>query len=289
MSLPYLRKSAGEKLFIAFAYLGIGLFSLSILLPLLHIVQQTVSTVPDPSFRIIPRGFTLSHYVYVIRKGLILRPLFNSFYLTAVCTLASMAFTVLLAYPLSRTELFGRRILNFILVFPMMISLGFLPRYLLVKDLGLLNSYVAIILTSAISSYNTIIMRNYFQSIPESLVESARMDGCPEIRILVQIIFPVSMAVIATVTLFYMVSIWNSYFNIILYLTDSTKHTLQVILRVLVMEDTRDAYSADNEAARFSRNVQSTTIVIAIIPVMVVYPFLQRHFVKGIMLGSVKG
>lgn len=289
MSLPHVQKSRGEKLFVAFTYAGIGVMALSILLPLLYIFQQTVSTVPDPSFRIFPKGFTLSHYVYVIQRGLILRPLLNSLYLTAVSTLAAMVFTVLLAYPLSRPELLGRRVLNFLLVLPMMISLGFLPRYLVVKDLGLLNSYWAIVLTSAISSYNTIIVRNYFQSISNSLVESARIDGCPEIRILGQIVVPVSKAAMATVTLFYMVSVWNQYFDIILYINDSSKHTLQVVLRTLVMEDTRDAYSSDNEAARFSRNIQYTTIVVAIIPVMVVYPLLQKHFVTGIMLGSVKG
>jgi putative aldouronate transport system permease protein len=277
-----------ESVFVGSTYVLMGAFALLILLPMLYVVQLTLSVDADTSFRILPKGFTLRHYIYVISAGMIVRPLLNSIYLTVVCTVVAMVLTLLLAYPLSRKELLWGRILNFLLILPMMISLGFLPRYLLVRQMGLLNSYVAIVLTSAISSFNTIIIRNYFSSIPDSLVESARMDGCPEVLILMRIMVPVALPAIATISLFYMMSAWNKYFDIILYINDASKHTLQVILRTLVMEE-ESLHTTTREAARFTENIQYTTIVVAIIPVMIVYPLLQRHFVKGIMLGSVKG
>jgi putative aldouronate transport system permease protein len=209
-------------------------------------------------------------------------------YLTVVCTVVALVLTLLLAYPLSRKELLWRRTLNFLLILPMMISLGFLPRYLLVRQLGLMNSYLPIVLISSISSFNTIIIRNYFSSIPDSLVESARMDGCPEVLILARIMVPVALPAIATITLFYMMGAWNKYFDIILYINDATKHTLQVILRSLVMEE-EALHTTTRDQQRFTENIQYTTIVVAIIPVMIVYPLLQKQFVKGIMLGSVKG
>jgi len=288
MATRTIKKTMGEKTFTAFSYFTMTLYALIVFLPLLYIIQLTLSTSTDISFRIFPKGFTFKHYAYVISEGLILRPLLNSVYLTAVCTVVSVTMTVLLAYPLSRRELLGRRAFNFLLILPMMISLGFLPRYLLVWQLGLLNTYAAIVLTTAVSSFNTIIVRNYFSSMSDSLVESARMDGCPEIRILLQIIMPIAKPAIATIALFYMVSVWNKYFDIILYITNTDKHTLQVILRSLVMDETQYRNVTD-EMQQYTRNIQYTAIVIAIIPVMIVYPLLQRHFVKGIMLGSVKG
>jgi putative aldouronate transport system permease protein len=288
MAVRYLRKSPLERLYIAFAYAAMSLFALTILLPLLYIIQITFSTDNNSTFRILPHGFTFRHYAYVISAGLILRPLVNSLILTSLCTAAAMLFTMLLAYPLSRKELLGVRVYNFLLILPMMISLGFLPRYLLVKQLGLMDSYLSIILTSAISTFNTIIIRNYFSSIPDSLVESARMDGCPEWLILARIVIPISLPAIATITLFYMMSAWNKYFDVILYINDSAKHTLQVILRSLVMEENKYR-TATSDEARFTENIQYTTIVVSIIPVMIIYPLLQKQFVTGIMLGSVKG
>jgi putative aldouronate transport system permease protein len=286
--LSHIRKKPSELLFIVIAHLFITLFALSILLPLMYIVQITFSTTGDAQFRIYPKGFTLDHYKFVITRGLIIRPLLNSLYLTAVSTSVSLGLTVLLAYPLSRRELIGRRTFNFLLILPMMISLGFLPKFLLIKQLGLIDTYTAIVFASAISAYNTIIMRNYFQHLPDSVIDSARIDGCKETRILLQIIIPMSKPVIATITLFYMMGMWNKYFDIILYINNPLKHTLQVILRSMIMGEDRIRDSS-GEAAQFAENIRYTTIVVAIIPVMIVYPFLQKYFAKGIILGSVKG
>jgi len=288
VSRRWIRRSPLESLFAGFTYAFMGVFALLILLPVLYVIQLTFSVDADTSFRILPKGFTLRHYAYVISAGMIVRPLLNSVYLTVLCTVVALALTLLLAYPLSRKELLWGRVFNFLLILPMMISLGFQPRYLLVRQMGLMNSYLPIVLTSAISSFNTIIIRNYFSSIPDSLVESARMDGCPEVLILARIMVPVALPAIATIALFYMMGAWNKYFDIILYINNERKHTLQVILRTLVMEE-EALHTTTRDQQRFTENIQYTTIVVAIIPVMIVYPLLQKQFVKGIMLGSVKG
>ncbi|MCZ8511491.1 carbohydrate ABC transporter permease [Paenibacillus filicis] len=281
-----IKQTLEEKAVKIISIVVMGLLSLIVLLPIMYIVQLTFSTSSDASFRILPRGFTLDHYKYVLENELIQGPFLNSLFVTGCSFIVSMVLTIGIAYPLSRRELVGRRFLNFIILLPMILSLGFLPKYLLVKDLGMLNSYSALIFPAALNAFNILIMRNFLESIPASLVESARMDGCSEIKILIKIILPLSTAALATVGLFYMVASWNSYLDVILYINDPKMHTLQVVLRTLVMENPLDSTGADQILLK---NIQYTTIVIALIPVMIVYPFLQKYFVKGVLLGSVKG
>lgn len=260
--------------------------ALSVLLPLLYILQITLSSSIDTSFRIFPKDFTIEHYVFVFEAGLISKQFLNSLQVTILGVIYSIITTTLIAYPLSRRELLGRKIFNVLVILPMLFSIGFLPKYLLVRSLGWMDSYAAVILPYGISAFNLIILRNFFQSVPTALIESAKIDGASETRTLVQIIVPLSKAALATITLFYLVNYWNEYFNIILYINDIKKHTLQVILRSLVIEQEETSGAAED---MFVRNIQYTTIVVAMIPVLIVYPFLQRYFTKGIMLGSVKG
>lgn len=280
------KRISGDQAVKIVSYVVLTLFTLVILIPILYIFQLTFSTSADASFRIFPKGFTLEHYKYVFQNDLIQRPFMNSLIVTISGLVVSMILTVGIAYPLSRKELAGRKVFNFIVILPMLLSLGFLPKYLLVKDLGLMDSLVSLVLPGAMNTFNIIIMRNFLESIPDSLIESARIDGCSEIRILMKIVLPLSTAALATVALFYMVSSWNSYLDVILYINDPQKHTLQVVLRTMVMENSMDSSSAD---LALLKNIQYTTIVVALLPVMVVYPFLQKYFVKGIMIGSVKG
>lgn len=279
------RLTGGEVAFKIVAYVIMTIVTLTVVIPLLYVVQITFSTNASTTFRIWPSGFTFDHYKYVFEAGLITRQFLNSLQVTAMGVLYSMVFTTLMAYPLSRKKLVFRRFFNIIVIIPMLFSIGFLPKYLLVRNLGMMESYAAVILPYGIAAFNLIILRNFFQSVPIELTESARIDGASETRTLIQIILPLSKAAIATIALFYMVSYWNQYFNIILYLNDPKKHTLQVILRSLVMES-EDTGSSDDTLIR---NIQYTAIVVAIIPVMIIYPILQKHFTKGIMLGSVKG
>lgn len=282
----HIRETAGEKGFRIFSYVAMTIFALIVLLPLLYILQLTFSGNPDTSFRIWPRDITLDNYRYVFENELIQKPFLNSVFVTACYLIVSMVLSIGMAYPISRSELKGRKFFNFIVVLPMLFSLGFLPKYFLVKDLGLLNTYASLIFPAAMSTFNIIVLRNFFESIPDSLVESARIDGASELCILLKIVLPLSMAALATVGLFYMVQAWNSYQDVLLYINDTGKQTLQLVLRTIVMENSMDSTSLE---LSLMKNVQYTTIVIALIPVMIVYPFLQKYFVKGVMIGSVKG
>lgn len=279
--------SRGQKTFAFFNYTVMGLISLSMVLPILYILQLTLSGHPDQSFRLWPRDFTLNNYIFVFKKGIILRPLLNSLYLSITSTVFSLIMTSILAYPLANKSLPGRRFFNFLVVFTIMINLGFLPKYLLVRELGLMNSYWSIILVVGINSFNLIIMRNFFQSIPQELIDSARIDGAKEGTILLRIMLPLSLPVMATVALFYFVAVWNEYFQVVLYINDSSKQTLQVLLRSVII--LQEEMGTSGSEAMLMDNIKYTTVIIALIPIIILYPFLQKYFTKGILLGSVKG
>jgi len=282
-----MKANLGRRVFSTCNYAFMGLYSLTMILPVLYILQLTLSANPDPAFRLWPRDFTLENYRFVIEHGMIIRPLWNSIYLSVTATCFSLVMTSITAYPLSDLGLPGRRFFNFLVVLTIMINLGFLPKYMLVKELGLMNSYWSIVLVGGISSFNLILMRNYFQNLPKELFESARIDGAPERTVLARIVLPISMPVMATIFLFYFVDNWNEYFHIILYITDKTKYTLQVILRSIIIQE-EDMGGSDVNVMLMD-NIKYTTVIVALIPVMMLYPFLQKYFTKGILLGSVKG
>ncbi len=282
-----MKESGGQRVFAVFNYAFMTLLALAVVIPIMYIWQLTLSSSPDPSFRIWPKMFTLENYRFVIEKNIIVRPLLNSVYLSTTSTLFSMVMTCVLAYPLADRGLPGRTFFNFLVVLPMLISLGFLPKYLLVRELGLLNSYLGIVLVSGIGSFNLIIMRNYFQSLPAELFDSARIDGASELATLAKIVIPLSLPVIATIALFYFVDMWNAYFNIVLYISDSRKHTLQVILRSIIIKN--EEIDREDPNMMLLQNIKYTTVIVALIPVLMLYPFLQRYFTKGILLGSLKG
>ena len=278
--------SPGSKIFVICTYMLMTLITLAVLLPLLYVLQMTFSSDLSYGFRLWPKGFTLQHYKTIFNAGMITKPLMNSIMVTSVSVLISMLLTVMMAYPLSRKDLVGCRQLNFIVMLPMMISLGFMPTYMLVQELKLMNTYWALILPGAISTYNLIIMRNFFSSLPASLIESAQLDGASEMRILFSIVIPLSKPSIATISLFYMVSSWNEYFNVILFIRDKGRQTLQVVLRQIVIANENMEGVLDTV---YSKHIQYAVVVVAIIPIMIVYPFVQRYFTKGVLMGSVKG
>lgn len=280
------RKTKGEITFSISSYVIMTIVALGIFLPLLYIVQITFSADVSTAFRIFPKKITLMNYKYVFEKGMISIQFLNSLKVTFLGTGFSIICLTFISYPLSRKGMPFRRIFNFLILVPMLFSIGFLPKFLLIRELNWINTYWAIIVPYGIGSFNLIILRNFFQSIPDSLIESAKIDGASELRILWQIVIPLSKAALATVTLFCIVYYWNEYFNVILYINIPKKYTLQVVLRQVVMEDESVSSNAD---AILSRNIQYTTIVVALLPVMIVYPILQKYFTKGIMLGSVKG
>ena len=199
--------------------------------------------------------------------------------------------TSLMAYSLSHKHLPGRNLVILMVLFTMLFSGGMIPTYFVVKSTGLLNSLAALIIPSAISAFNLIILKNFFQSIPEELKESARIDGSHELGLLFKIVMPLSLPALATFALFYAVGIWNQYFNAILYLTDASKYPVQVILRqVIILTQGTIGDTSEIEAVTYYGNsIKMAVIVIATVPIMIVYPFLQKHFAKGVLLGSVKG
>ena len=282
-----MKESRGQKVFNLFNYAFMTLLALMVVIPIMYIWQLTLSQSPDPAFRMWPKVFTLENYRFVVENNIILRPLLNSITLSTTSTVFSMVMTCILAYPLADRGLPGRSVFNFLVVLPMLINLGFLPKYLLIRELGLLNSYLGIVLVGGIGSFNLIIMRNYFQSLPSELFDSARIDGASEWATLARIVIPLSLPVIATIALFYFVDMWNAYFTIVLYISDSRMHTLQVILRSIIIKN--EEIDREDPNMMLLQNIKYTTVIVALIPVLLLYPFLQRYFTKGILLGSLKG
>lgn len=203
--------------------------------------------------------------------------------------------TLLAAYPLSRKDLDGRNILMFLFVFTTMFSGGLIPTYLLIKDIGILNTPWAMLLPGAINMWNMIVTRTYFQtSIPNEILEAAKIDGCSDYRFLWKIVLPLSRPIIAVIALFYAVSHWNQFFNALIYLKKQNLYPLQVVLRdILVQNDVDVSMLADTEDAAKREGLREllkyALIVVSSVPMMAIYPFVQKHFVKGVMIGSLKG
>jgi putative aldouronate transport system permease protein len=240
-----------------------------------------------------PKGFSLSSYNMVFSTPSIPRAYGNTLFVTIIGTLFSLLFTILTAYPLSKTRLLGRRPVTMLMYFTMLFGGGLVPTYLVIRNIGLIDSLWALIWPKVISVYNMLLLINFFKSIPASLEESAYMDGADDFSILFRIILPLSLPIIATLTLFYAVGYWNSWFDAVMYLNRPKNFPLQRILREIVQSV--DLSFVAGGGADFSmtdttiQSVRLATIVAAILPIMAVYPFLQKYFVKGIMIGAIKG
>ena len=215
----------------------------------------------------------------------------NTLLYTSVGTLINIILTSMCAFPLSRPDFYGRPFFTFIIVLTMFISGGMIPLYLVVNQLNLINTIWAIVLPPAISTYNMIIMRTFFNGIPMSLQESAYLDGANDLQILFKIIMPLSKPILATLTLFYMVQHWNSYFSAMLYLNTKAKYPVQIILRDIVVagEFSEQAGDITHNLSIIATNYKYAVIIISVVPILMVYPFLQKYFAKGVMIGAVKG
>lgn len=238
-----------------------------------------------------PRGFNIDAYKIVFLNDKIWRAYFNTVLYTTVGTFINVIMTALCAYPLSRDDLFGCKSITIFFFLTMFVSGGMIPLYLVIMKLHLLNSMWAIVLPPAISTYNMIVMRASFKAIPMSLTESAYLDGANDIRILYQIILPLSKPILATMTLFYAVAHWNSFFPPMLYLNEQAKYPVQVLMRDIVIagDMTSDSGDISTNINILATNYKYAVIVISIIPILLVYPYLQKHFTKGLMVGAVKG
>lgn len=237
-----------------------------------------------------PREWTLDAYRFLLDNEQFTRSFNNAVIITVVGTTINMTLTLLMAYGLAQPDVKGRTVMNFMVLFTMLFHGGMIPTYLVVNELGLIDSYWSIWLVNAIAPFNMIIIRSYFQTLPKELKESARIDGCGEFRILLRIILPVSMPTIITFTLFYTVANWNTYFQAVLYLNDTNSYPLQVFMRqVLIVNPSELGLAVTDTGFVYTEAVRHAVILMAALPLIAVYPFMQKHFSKGMMMGSIKG
>jgi putative aldouronate transport system permease protein len=244
-----------------------------------------------------PKSVTIEAYKYIFHTQVLLKAFGITVFVTVVGTLLNLVFTATGAYGLSKTHIPGHRFLLWLVIIPMLFGAGLIPMYILLKNIGLLNSIWVLIIPQLVAPFNLILMRNFFWSIPESLEESARIDGASEFRVLWSVILPLSKPVIATVGLFYAVGHWNDFFSGLFFISDNSKWPLQMVLRSIIIDFNMLNMGSQNtntlnDSSRLviqPENIKAATIIFAIVPILVVYPFLQKYFVKGIMLGSVKG
>lgn len=288
-------KTISSRIFDIVNYTLLSIIGLVTILPFLHVIAGSFTTVTElaqKQFVLFPTVWSLDAYKYVFSTNTVFRSLGVSVGVTFLGTLFSMLLTCLMAYGLSRRDLDGRNYIMFMVLFTMLFSGGMIPTFLVVKEMGLIDTYAALIVPTAINAFNLIIMRNFFQNLPEGLEESAKIDGAGDWGILFRIVIPLSMPAIATISLFYAVTYWNTYMSAILYLNDAAKWPVQVILRQIVILASglaADTSGMDEFVRPPEQTVKMAVIVIATLPILCVYPFLQKHFAKGALLGSIKG
>ncbi|MEW9050771.1 MAG: carbohydrate ABC transporter permease [Neobacillus sp.] len=294
--MPKMHNTPAGRVFDVFNFIFLGLIGLLMICPFLYVIAGSFATEAEltrRSFFIFPETFTLDAYKYIFATNTFVRSILVSMGVTLVGTLVCLFFTFTMAYPLSRKTLMGRSLFMNLVVFSMLFSGGMIPTYIVVKSLGLLDSYWALILPIAINPFNLIIVKTFFQNIPIELEEAAKIDGCTEIGIFWRIMLPLSKPVIATFALFYAVAIWNDFFSALLYITDSAKWPVQVLLQQIIILSQSQLGDAASTGASFveppDQSLKLAVVVVATLPILIVYPFLQKHFAKGMLLGSVKG
>jgi putative aldouronate transport system permease protein len=270
--------------------------ALACVLPLVHELMMAISSndaVLSRKVGFVPIEPTFNSFREVFRDPSVLQSLVFSIYLTVTFTVIAMALTIACAYPLTRPELKGRKFFMMIVVITMYFTGGILPLYVLIKTLGLLNSMWSLILPLAVSPYNLIILRTSLLSVPDSITESALIDGASYLRILIQIILPLSMPILATLSLFYAVGRWNMFQDALFYISNAKLYTLQLKLAYIVINNTSpEVFQLEGAAAGYRivpAAITAATVIVATVPILIAYPWLQRYFISGVMLGSVKG
>lgn len=290
-----MRETRGEKIFNGFN-IALMIFLCAIMIyPMLFVLGRSfmleIERAANP-LRIFPRVWDLEAYKFIFREAVTIK---SSYFITILRTVAGTAcnifFTSILAYVLSKRNYPLRNIITLLVIFTMWFGGGLIPTFLLYKSLGLVNNFWVYILPGLISPWNLLLLRNFFMQIPDSLEEAAKIDGASELTIFFRIVIPLSMAALATISLFYAVSHWNSWFDSLIFINDKKKWTLQLLLREIIrnanMSDLMDTESTTSLPP--TESVKMATVVVATLPILMVYPFLQKYFVKGVMVGSLKG
>ena len=286
--------SRGEKVYLAFVYAFSIIFALCCLLPVLNVFAQSLSSVTSvASGQVLfwPKNFNPEGWKYILFRTSFLQSMGNSLINTTVGTVIAIIVTILTAFALSHENLKGRKFVIYLYVFMMIFNAGILPNYFQIKSYGMLNTRWALILPALISPYNTFVLKNGFEGIPDSLEEAARIDGASHFRTLISIIIPVAKASIATIVIFTAVSYWNRYFDALLYITkQKLKPAALLLYEVIKLSAQEEGRSEVELATKVSPEITNASIVVlTVLPILAVYPFMQKYFVKGVMVGSVKG
>ncbi|MGO4542489.1 carbohydrate ABC transporter permease [Paenibacillus sp. 2TAB19] len=292
-----IKDSAGDKVFLIIIYAILSLVLVAVLYPLIYIVSSSISSpaaVTSGKVWLWPVDISLEGFKVLFQTKQVVSGYGNSIFYTGAGTLISVALTIMIAYPLSRKTFFGRNALMMLITFTLLFSGGLIPTYMVVKEVGLIDSRWALLIPNAIWVWQVIIARSFFQSsIPDELFEASEMDGCSDLRFLRSIVVPLSMPIIAVLVLMYAVGQWNAYFDALIYLKTADKFPLQLILRSIIIQNNSAAGLNDAmkqvERQQLAELLKYSLIVVATLPVLVIYPFVQRYFVQGMMVGSVKG
>jgi putative aldouronate transport system permease protein len=293
--LNLIKRTKGEKIFAVFNVTILCLIGIACLIPIWHCLCASIS---DPiqvsktrGLILWPKGqMTLIGYIKSFQNDSLLRGYANTFLYVILGTTFGVTLTILAGYGLSRNLMLSGPIALF-LTFTMMFNGGIIPTYMVVRTLGLLNTRAAIVLPTALSVFNIMITRTSFKQIPEGLIDAARIDGAGHVRILMSVVIPVSKAIIAVITLFSAVTIWNSWFHTAIYVNKRSLYPLQIVLREIVLQNSQQAADASdgNELNLLQAIIRYCVIMLSIVPMMVLYPFIQKYFVTGVMIGSIKG
>lgn len=286
-------RSKTIEVFDVIVYSVISICCILMLYPFLNVTAVAFSEytayLKNP-LMIVPSSFTLSAFKFVFKDSQVMLSYANTILVVIMGVAIGLTLVVLMAYPLSRKQLKGRGLVMNLVIFSMMFNGGMIPNYYLIRSLGLIDSLWAVILPGVFSAYNMILMKNFLESLPDSLMEAAAIDGASEPLVLIKIALPLCMPILATLCLFIAVQYWNGYFNAMLYIRERSKWTLQLVLREIVLANVQNG---NNDPAQenyvVSISIKYASLLVVILPIMLVYPFLQKYFVKGVMIGAVKG
>jgi len=291
-----IKESAGDRILIGVIYVILTLLVIVVLYPLIYIVSSSISSpaaVTSGQVWLWPVELSFKGFEELFRRGEVMTGYLNSIFYTTVGTLISVTLTIMIAYPLSRRAFFGRNALMMVITFTMIFSGGLIPTYMVVKGLDLIDTRWALLIPNAIWVWQVIIARSFFQSsIPEELLEASEIDGCSDLRFIWSVVLPLSKPIIAVLVLMYAVGQWNAYFDALIYLKTADLFPLQLILRSIIIQNNSGSNMdamAIVEKQQLAELLKYSLIVVATLPVLIIYPFVQRYFVQGMLVGSVKG
>lgn len=292
-----MHKSSSDRFVDIVIYSSLTLFALSTLFPLYYVFIVSITpyaeVLRNGGFIIVPSQITFDAYKEIFSSTRVPHALRLTLFITLLGTLLNLVVTILLAYPLSKKRLGGRNPILVAIVFTMLFSGGLIPTYLVVRGIGIYNTVWALLIPGLVSTFNLLIIKTYFENLPEEMEDAAKVDGCGDVRTLFSIVLPLSMPIVATLGLFYGVGHWNEYFKGIMYVTDRELAPMQVVLRNMIQSPNVNQelalYGSSDMAPLPPETVKMATVTVAIVPILVVYPFLQKYFMKGMLLGAIKG